>query len=148
MTYNHLVIKCSTFGLSSIDDHRLLEDCSDVILAGTGGETGRLALHHPSLVCVKFEELIGALAHLPLRVPHEAASEDVDLAIVGHCCVALATLDYLCTRVGCPFPDDLVTVDFGEDDLLAGVHVKASNQVHLVANGGQSGALARSRKPF
>ena len=148
MTYNHLVIKCSTFGLSTIDDHRLLEDCSDVILAGTGGEAGRLALHHSSLVCVKFEELIGAFAHLPLWVPHEAASEDVDLAIVGHCCVALATLDYLCTRVGSSLPDDLVTVDFGEDDLLAGVHVKASNQVHLVANGGQGGALARSRKPF
>ena len=62
--------------------------------------------------------------------------------------MALATLDYLCTRVRCPFPDDLVTVDFGEDDLLAGVHVKATNQVHLVANGGQGGALARSRKPF
>ena len=148
MTHNHLVIEGAAFSLSAIDDHGLLEDCSDVVLAGTGRETRRLALRHPSLVCVKLKELIGALAHLPLRVPHKAASEDVDLAIVGHCCVALATLDYLCTRVGCPFPDDLVTVDFGEDDLLAGVHVKATNQVHLVANGGQGGALARSRKPF
>ena len=62
--------------------------------------------------------------------------------------MALATLDHLCTRVGSPFPDDLVTVDFGDDDLLAGVHVKTSNQVHLVANSCQGGALARSRKPF
>ena len=127
MTYDHLVIKCSTFGLSTIDDHRLLEDCSDVILAGTGRETGRFALHHPSLVCVKLEKLISALAHLPLRVPHKAASKDVDLAIVGNSCMALATLDYLCTRVGSSLPDDLVTVDFGEDDLLASVHIKASN---------------------
>ena len=62
--------------------------------------------------------------------------------------MALATLDHLCTRVGSPFPDDLVTVDFGEDDLLACVHVETSNQVHLVANSCQGGALARSRKPF
>ena len=41
--------------------------------------------------------------------------------------MALATLDYLCTRVGSSLPDDLVTVDFGEDDLLASVHIKASN---------------------
>ena len=92
--------------------------------------------------------MISALAHLPLWIPHKAASEDVDLAIVGHCCVALAALDYLCTRVRSPFPDDLVTVDFGYDDLLAGVHVKTSNQVHLVADSCQSGALARSWKPF
>ena len=62
--------------------------------------------------------------------------------------MALTALDYLCTRVRSPFPDDLVTVDFGDDDLLAGVHVKTSNQVHLVANSCQGGALARSRKPF
>ena len=62
--------------------------------------------------------------------------------------MALATLDHLCTCVRSPFPDDLVTVDFGDDDLLAGVHVKTSNQVHLVANSRQGGALARSRKPF
>ena len=148
MTYNHLVIKCSAFGLSTIDDHGLLEDCSDVILAGTGREASRLALHHSPLVCVELEELISALAHLPLWVPHEAASKDVDPAIVGDCCMALAALDHLCTRVGCPFPDDLVTVDFGEDDLLACVHVETSNQVHLVANSRQGGALARSWKPF
>ena len=123
MTYDHLVIKCSTFGLSTIDDHGLLEDCSDVILAGTGGEASRLALHHSPLVCVELEELISALAHLPLWVPHEAASKDVDPAIVGDCCMALATLDHLCTGVRSPFPYDLVTIDFGDDDLLAGVHV-------------------------
>ena len=127
MTHNHLVIEGAAFSLSAIDDHGLLEDCSDVVLAGTGRETRRLALRHPSLVCVKLKELIGALAHLSLRVPHEAASEDVDLAIEGYCGVTLAALDYLSTRVGNPLPDDLVTVDFGEDDLLASVHVEASN---------------------
>ena len=62
--------------------------------------------------------------------------------------MTLASEDRLCARVRDAFPDDLVTVDLGADDLFAGIVVQSPDQVHLVADCGQGGALTGSRQPI
>ena len=84
MAHNHLIVEDSAFSLSTIDNHAFLEGSSSVILASSGREASGLALHHLSLVSVKFDQLVSALSDLSLLIEHETASECVNLAVKGH----------------------------------------------------------------
>ena len=90
---------------------------------------------HSLGVRVELEQLVRALSHLTLRVEHEAATEDVDFIVEGACSVALTAKHGLRASVGDSLPYHGTSVDFGGDDLFAGVKVQASNHVHGIANG-------------
>lgn len=62
--------------------------------------------------------------------------------------MALPALHGLSARVWDPLPDDLVSVDFGADDLLACIIVQATHEVHVVADSCKSGTLTRRWHPF
>ena len=81
--HNHLVVEDAALCLTTIHDHRLLVDCGAVILASTRRESGCLALRHLTLIAVKLEQLVRALAHLSLLMEHEAAAKCVDLVLEG-----------------------------------------------------------------
>lgn len=81
---------------------------------------------------VELDQLVGAFTHLPLLVEHKAASESIDFAMVRHCSVTLSTLDDFIACEGDPLPDDLVSFDLGEHNLLADIVVEPTHQVHIV----------------
>ena len=90
-----------------------------MILSRAGRVAGGFALSHPSLVCVKLQQHVGALTHLSLLVEHEAAAEGVDLAIEGNRSVTLPPQQRLRARVRDSLPNNLVADHLGADDLLA-----------------------------
>ena len=102
---------------------------------------------HASLVSVELKELIGALANLPLWIEHEAASKGVDLAVICNRAVALAALYRLCADVRDSLPDDCVSIDLCADNFTASIVVEATNEVHGVADGCESGAFTWSWLP-
>ena len=48
--------------------------------------------------------------------------------------MTLATLDRLQARVWKSLPDDLVSDDFGKDDLFASIKVQAADEVHVITD--------------
>ena len=148
MQNDHFVEEDAGLGLASVDEHAFLEDGGAVVLAGARRVACRLALAHSAAVGVKLEQLVGALAHLALRVEHEAAPEAVDFPVERARSVALSALDRLGAGVGDPLPDHLTSVDLGAHDLFAGVKVEPSNHVHAVPHWRQGGALSRRRLPL
>jgi hypothetical protein len=55
MTNDHLVVEDARLCLATVDNHSLLVDCCNMILARTGAKTSRFALRHAPLVRVKLE---------------------------------------------------------------------------------------------
>ena len=62
--------------------------------------------------------------------------------------MTLATLDHLGAAVGDAFPNYIVSIDLGTHNLLAYVIIQPTDQVHVVTDRGQSGALSRRRHPL
>lgn len=85
---------------------------------------------------------------MTLWIEHEAATESVDLVVIGYGGVALAPLHRLHARVRNTLPDDRVTVDLGADDLTASIEIEATDQVHTVTDRRQRSALTRRRLPL
>lgn len=143
----HFVVKDPTFSLSTIDDHGLFVDNGAVVFPGARRESGRFALLHKSLICIELQELVCAFTNLSLRIEHEASSENVDFAAISYGCMALPALYRLYARIWKSLPNDLISNHFGKDDLLAGIKVQATDQVHVITDGRQGGAFARCRHP-
>lgn len=100
-----------------------------MVFAGTCRKPSRFALNHSALICVKLNQLVRALPHLPLFVEHKATAKGIYLVVVGDRRVALASLHRLRGHVRNPLPNYLVTVNLGLDDLTARIIIETSNQV-------------------
>ena len=77
----HLIIENSTFCLTTIYYHTLLEHCRTVILSSTSGIACGLALAHLLGVSFKLEKLVRALSNLTLWTEHETSTKDVDSTV-------------------------------------------------------------------
>ena len=134
MANEHLVVEDAGLSLPAVHDHRLFVDCGCVVLSCARAEPGRFALSHTALVRIELKQLVGALAHLALRVEHEAAAEDVNFAIKSACCMTLATLHRLRARIRNSLPNDRTSVYFSGYYILACVEIETANHEHGVSN--------------
>ena len=148
MAHDHFVAEDATFDHTTVDYHRLLVNCGDVTFSSACWVPGGLALAHFSVVAVELKKLISAFSDLSLWVEHIAPSKRVDLVVERDRGMALTTLHRLSASVRNPLPNYLAAKDFGHRDLFASGKVESTNQIHVKANCGQSGAFTRCRNPF
>lgn len=84
MAHYHFVVEHSALCLPTIDNHRLFEYCSNMILTGTGRKSSRLALTHTSFIRIELKKHVSALTHLSLLIEHETATENIDLVLEAY----------------------------------------------------------------
>jgi hypothetical protein len=118
-----------------------------VILARANRHTFSLADFDAASFQVILEDLVCALAYLPLAIELEATAENVQFVVVGDCGVALAALDLLLTLEVYFLPDHLVAHNLGAHDLFNRLLVHSADHVRWVALAGESGGFAWWRNP-
>jgi hypothetical protein len=127
--HDHVLCNHSVLSLATENNHRALIHHSRVILARANRHTFSLADFDAASFQVILEDLVCALAYLPLAIELEATAENVQFVVVGDCGVALAALDLLLTLEVYFLPDHLVAHDLGAHDLFNRLLVHSADHV-------------------